>query len=145
MGNFNIPPNDTKHCNVQKNSNTPMSVSYDQAGVSSNQSNQDLTKERFLRAAQIAKKIGTTSFLDLGIEATRAIKKTDKEKFAENFRNGMSGTTNKTSKITNSVKENDKGVVDKFNNLDSLTKKKIIGGVASVALALSLQIGRAHV
>ena len=115
-----------------------MSVSYDQAGVSSNQSNQDSTKERFLRAAQIAKKIGTTSFLDLGIEAARAIKKTDKEKFAENFRNGMSGTTNKASEITNSVKENAKGVVDKFNDLDSSTKKKIIGGAASVALVLSL-------
>lgn len=115
-----------------------MSVSYDQAGVSSNQSNQDSTKERFLRAAQIAKKIGTTSFLDLGIEAARAIKKTDKEKFAENFRNGMSGTTDKASEIANSVKENAKGVVDKFNDLDSSAKKKIIGGVASVALALSL-------
>ncbi len=138
MGDFNIPSNNTRYSNVPGNSNAPMSVSYDQAGVSSNQSNQDSTKERFLRAAQIAKKIGTTSFLDLGIEAARAIKKTDKEKFAENFRNGMSGTTDKASEIANSVKENAKGVVDKFNDLDSSAKKKIIGGVASVALALSL-------
>ena len=138
MGDFNIPSNNTRYSNVPGNSNAPMSVSYDQAGVSSNQSNQDSTKERFLRAAQIAKKIGTTSFLDLGIEAARAIKKTDKEKFAENFRNGMSGTTDKASEITNSVKEDAKGAVDKFNDLDSSAKKKIIGGVASVALALSL-------
>lgn len=138
MGDFNIPSNDTKYSDVPEDSNTPMSVSYDQAGVNSNQFNQNSTKERFLRATQIAKKIGTTSFLDLGIEAARAIKKTDKEKFAENFRNSMSGTTNKASEITNSVKENAKGVVDKFNDLDSSTKKKIIGGVASVVLALSL-------
>lgn len=138
MGDFNIPSNDTKYSDVPEDSNTPMSVSYDQAGVNSSQSDQDSTKERLRHAAHIAKKIGTTSFLDLGIEAARAIKKADKEKFAENFRNSMSGTTNKASEITNSVKENAKGVVDKFNDLDSSIKKKIIGGVASVALALSL-------
>lgn len=138
MGDFNIPSNDTKYSDVPEDSNTPMSVSYNQAGVNSNQFNQNSTKERFLRATQIAKKIGTTSFLDLGIEAARAIKKTDKEKFAENFRNSMSGTTNKASEITNSVKENAKGIVDKFNDLDSSTKKKIIGVAASVTLALSL-------
>lgn len=138
MGDFNIPSNDTKYSDVPEDSNTPMSVSYDQAGVNSSQSNQDSTKEKLRHAAHIAKKIGTTSFLDLGIEAARAIKKTDKEKFAENFRNSMSGTTNKASEITNSVKENAKGVVDKFDDLDSSTKKKIIGVAASVALALSL-------
>lgn len=141
MGDFNIPSNDTKYSDVPEDSNTPMSVSYDQAGVNSSQSDQDSTKERLRHAAHIAKKIGTTSFLDLGIEAARAIKKADKEKFAENFRNSMSGTTNKASEITNSVKENAKGIVDKFNDLDSSTKKKIIGGVASVALALSLLSG----
>lgn len=138
MGDFNIPSNDTKYSDVPEDSNTPMSVSYDQAGVNSSQSDQDSTKERLRHAAHIAKKIGTTSFLDLGIEAARAIKKADKEKFAENFRNSMSGTTNKASEITNSVKENAKGIVDKFNDLDSSIKKKIIGGVASVALALNL-------
>ncbi len=138
MGDFNIPSNDTKYSDVPEDSNTPMSVSYDQAGVNSSQSDQDSTKERLRHAAHIAKKIGTTSFLDLGIEAARAIKKADKEKFAENFGNSMSGTTNKASEITNSVKENAKGIVDKFNDLDSSIKKKIIGGVASVALALSL-------
>ena len=138
MGDFNIPSNNTRYSNVPGNSNAPMSVSYDQAGVSSSQSDQDSTKERFLRATQIAKKIGTTSFLDLGIEAAMTIKKTDKEKFAENFRNGMSEATDKAGEVTNSVKENAKGIVDKFNDLDSSTKKKIIGGVASVALVLSL-------
>lgn len=138
MGDFNIPSNDTKYSDVPEDSNTPMSVSYDQTGVNSSQSNQDSTKEKLRHAARIAKKIGTTSFLDLGIEAARAIKKTDKEKFAENFRNGINGTTNKASEITNSVKENAKGIVDKFNDLDSSTKKKIIGIAASVALALSL-------
>lgn len=138
MGDFNIPSNNTKYSNVPESGSAPMSVSYDQTGVNSSQSNQDSTKEKLRHAAHIAKKIGTTSFLDLGIEAARAIKKADKEKFAENFRNGMSGTTNKASEITNSVKENAKGVVDKFNDLDSSAKKKIIGGVASVALALSL-------
>ncbi len=138
MGDFNIPSNDTKYSDVSEDSSAPMSVSYDQTGVNSSQSNQDSTRERLRHAAHIAKKIGTTSFLDLGIEAARAIKKADKEKFAENFRNSMSGTTNKASEITNSVKENAKGIVDKFNDLDSSTKKKIIGGVASVALALSL-------
>ena len=138
MGDFNIPSNNTRYSNVPEGGSAPMSVSYDQTGVNSSQSNQDSTKEKLRHAAHIAKKIGTTSFLDLGIEAARAIKKTDKEKFAENFRNSMSGTTNKASEITNSVKENAKGIVDKFNDLDSSTKKKIIGGVASVALALSL-------
>ncbi len=141
MGDFNIPSNDTKYSDVPEDSNTPMSVSYDQTGVNSSQSNQDSTKEKLRHAARIAKKIGTTSFLDLGIEAARAIKKTDKEKFAENFRNGINGTTNKASEITNSVKENAKGIVDKFNDLDSSTKKKIIGIAASVALALSLLSG----
>ena len=141
MGDFNIPSNDTKYSDIPEDSNTPMSVSYDQTGVNSSQSNQDSTKEKLRHAARIAKKIGTTSFLDLGIEAARAIKKTDKEKFAENFRNGINGTTNKASEITNSVKENAKGIVDKFNDLDSSTKKKIIGIAASVALALSLLSG----
>lgn len=138
MGDFNIPSNDTKYSDAPEDSNAPMSVSYDQTGVNSSQSDQDSTKEKLRHAAHIAKKIGATSFLDLGIEAARAIKKTDKEKFAENFRNSMSGTTNKASEITNSVKENAKGVVDKFNDLDSSTKKKIISGAASVALVLSL-------
>lgn len=138
MGDFNIPSNNTRYSNVPGNSNAPMSVSYSQTGVNSSQSDQGSTKERLRHVAHIAKKIGTTSFLDLGIEAARAIKKADKEKFAENFRNSMSGTTNKASEITNSVKENAKGIVDKFNDLDSSIKKKIIGGVASVALALSL-------
>ncbi len=138
MGDFNISSNNTRYSNVPEGGSAPMSVSYDQTGVNSSQSNQDSTKEKLRHAAHIAKKIGTTSFLDLGIEAARAIKKTDKEKFAENFRNGMSGTTNKASEITNSVKENAKGIVDKFNDLDSSTKKKIIGVAASVALALSL-------
>ena len=138
MGDFNIPSKDTKYSDVPEDSNAPMSVSYDQTGVSSSQSDQGSTRERLRHAAHIAKKIGTTSLLDLGIEAARAIKKTDKEKFAENFRNSMSGTTNKASEITNSVKENAKGVVDKFNDLDSSTKKKIISGAASVALVLSL-------
>lgn len=141
MGDFNIPSNNTKYSDVPEDSNTPMSVSYDQAGVNSSQSDQGSTKERLRHAAHIAKKIGTTSFLELGMEAASAIKKTDKEKFAENFRNSMSGTTNKASEITNSVKENAKGVVDKFNDLDSSTKKKIIGGVASVVLAISLLSG----
>ncbi len=141
MGDFNIPSNDTKYSNVPEGGSAPMSVSYDQTGVNSSQSNQDSTKEKLRHAAHIAKKIGTTSFLELGIEAARAIKKTDKEKFAENFRNSMSGTTNKASEITNSVKENAKGVVDKFNDLDSSTKKKIIGGVASAVLAISLLSG----
>lgn len=138
MGDFNIPSNNTRYSNVPESGSAPMSVSYDQTGVNSSQSDQGSTKERLRHAAHIAKKIGTTSFLELGMEAARAIKKTDKEKFAENFRNSMSGTTNKASEITNSVKENAKGVVDKFNDLDSSAKKKIIGGVASVALALSL-------
>lgn len=138
MGDFNIPSNNTKYSNVPESGSAPMSVLYDQTGVNSSQSNQDSTKEKLRHAAHIAKKIGTTSFLDLGIEAARAIKKADKEKFAENFRNSMSGTTDKASEIANSVKENAKGVVDKFNDLDSSAKKKIIGGVASVALALSL-------
>ena len=141
MGDFNIPSNNTRYSNVPGNSNAPMSVSYDQAGVSSSQSDQDSTKERFLRAAQIAKKIGTTSFLDLGIEAARTIKKADKEKFAENFRNGMSEATDKAGEVTNSVKENAKDVADKFNSLDSSTRKKIIGGVASAILAISLLSG----
>lgn len=138
MGDFNIPSNNTRYSNVPESGSAPMSVSYDQTGVNSSQSNQDSTKEKLRHAAHIAKKIGTTSFLELGMEAASAIKKTDKEKFAENFRNSMSGTTNKASEITNSVKENAKGIVDKFNDLDSSAKKKIIGGVASVALALSL-------
>lgn len=138
MGDFNIPSNNTKYSNVPESGSAPVSVSYDQTGVNSSQSDQDSTKEKLRHAAHIAKKIGTTSFLDLGIEAARAIRKTDKEKFAENFRNSMSGTTDKASEITNSVKEDAKGAVDKFNDLDSSAKKKIIGGVASVALALSL-------
>lgn len=115
-----------------------MSVSYDQAGVSSNQSNQDSTKERLRHAAHIAKKIGTTSFLELGMEAASAIKNADKKELTDNIKSGASKAADKASEITNSVKENAKGVVDKFNDLDSSTKKKIIGVAASVALALSL-------
>lgn len=141
MGDFNIPSNDTKYSDVPEDSNTPMSVSYDQAGISSNQSNQDSTKERLRHAAHIAKKIGTTSFLELGMEAASAIKNTDKKELTDNIKNGASKAADKASEITSSVKENAKGVVDKFNDLDSSTKKKIIGGVASVALALSLLSG----
>ena len=116
----------------------PKYISYDQDEVNSIQPDQTSTKEKLIHAAKIAKKIGTTSFLDLGIGAARAVKNSDKEKFANNFRKGMSEATDKAGEVTNSVKENAKGVVDKFNDLDSSTKKKIIGGVASVALALSL-------
>ena len=138
MGDFNIPSNDTKYSDVPEDSNTPMSVSYDQTGVNSSQSNQDSTKEKLRHAAHIAKKIGTTSFLELGMEAAGAIKNADKKELADNIKNGASKAADKASEITNSVKENAKGVVDKFNDLDSSAKKKIIGGVASVALALSL-------
>lgn len=141
MGDFNIPSNDTKYSDVPEDSNTPMSVSYDQAGISSNQSNQDSTKERLRHAAHIAKKIGTTSFLELGMEAASAIKNTDKKELTDNIKNGASKAADKASEITNSVKENAKGIVDKFNDLDSSTKKKIIGIAASVALALSLLSG----
>lgn len=141
MGDFNIPSNDTKYSDVPEDSNTPMSVSYDQAGVSSNQSNQDSTKERLRHAAHIAKKIGTTSFLELGMEAASAIKNADKKELTNNIKNGASKAADKASEITSSVKENAKGVVDKFNDLDSSIKKKIIGGAASVALALSLLSG----
>ncbi len=141
MGDFNIPSNDTKYSDVPEDSNTPMSVSYDQAGVNSSQSNQDLTKEKLRHAAHIAKKIGTTSFLELGMEAASAIKNADKKELTNNIKNGASKAADKASKITNSVKENAKGVVDKFNDLDSSTKKKIIGGVASVVLAISLLSG----
>lgn len=138
MGDFNIPSNDTKYSDVPEDSNAPMSVSYDQTGVNSGQSDQDSTKEKLRHAAHIAKKIGTTSFLELGMEAAGAIKNADKKELADNIKNGASKAADKASEITNSVKENAKGVVDKFNDLDSSTKKKIIGGVASVALALSL-------
>lgn len=141
MGDFNIPSNDTKYSDVPEDSNTPMSVSYDQAGISSNQSNQDSTKERLRHAAHIVKKIGTTSFLELGMEAAGAIKNADKKELTNNIKNGTSKAADKASEITNSVKENAKGVVDKFNDLDSSTKKKIIGGVASAVLAISLLSG----
>lgn len=141
MGDFNIPSNDTKYSNVPGNSNAPMSVSYSQTGVNSSQSDQGSTKERLRHAAHIAKKIGTTSFLELGMEAASAIKNADKKELADNIKNGASKAADKASEITNSVKENTKGVVDKFNDLDSSTKKKIIGIAASVALALSLLSG----
>ena len=141
MGDFNIPSNDTRYSNVPEDSNTPMSVSYSQTGVNSSQSDQGSTKERLRHAAHIAKKIGTTSFLELGMEAASAIKNADKKELTNNIKNGASKAADKASKITNSVKENAKGVVDKFNDLDSSTKKKIIGVAASVALALSLLSG----
>ena len=141
MGDFNIPSNDTKYSDVPEDSNTPMSVSYDQAGVNSSQSDQDSTKERLRHTAHIAKKIGTTSLLESGMEAASAIKNADKKELTNNIKNGASKAADKASEITNSVKENAKGIVDKFNDLDSSTKKKIIGGVASVALALSLLSG----
>lgn len=141
MGDFNIPSNNTRYSNVPGNSNAPMSVSYSQTGVNSSQSDQGSTKERLRHAAHIAKKIGTTSFLELGMEAASAIKNTDKKELTDNIKNGASKAADKASEITSSVKENAKGVVDKFNDLDSSTKKKIIGGVASVALALSLLSG----
>lgn len=138
MGDFNIPSNNTRYSNVPEGGSAPMSVSYDQTGVNSSQSNQDSTKEKLRHAAHIAKKIGTTSFLELGMEAAGAIKNADKKELADNIKNGASKAADKASEITNSVKENAKGVVDKFNDLDSSTKKKIIGIAASVALALSL-------
>ena len=138
MGDFNIPSNDTKYSDVPEDSNAPMSVSYDQTGVNSGQSDQDSTKERLRHAAHVAKKIGTTSFLELGMEAASAIKNADKKELTNNIKNGASKAADKASEIANSVKENAKGIVDKFNDLDSSAKKKIIGGVASVALALSL-------
>lgn len=138
MGDFNIPSNNTRYSNVPEGGSAPMSVSYDQTGVNSSQSNQDSTKEKLRHAARIAKKIGTTSFLELGMEAAGAIKNADKKELADNIKNGASKAADKASEITNSVKENAKGVVDKFNDLDSSTKKKIIGIAASVALALSL-------
>lgn len=141
MGDFNIPSNDTRYSNVPEDSNTPMSVSYSQTGVNSSQSDQGSTKERLHHAAHIAKKIGTTSFLELGMEAASAIKNADKKELTNNIKNGASKAADKASKITNSVKENAKGVVDKFNDLDSSTKKKIIGGVASAVLAISLLSG----
>ena len=141
MGDFNIPSNNTKYSDVPEDSNTPMSVSYSQTGVNSSQSDQGSTKERLRHVAHIAKKIGTTSFLELGMEAASAIKNADKKELTDNIKNGASKAADKASEITSSVKENAKGVVDKFNDLDSSTKKKIIGGVASVALALSLLSG----
>ena len=138
MGDFNIPSNNTRYSNVPGNSNAPMSVSYSQTSVNSSQSDQGSTKEKLRHAAHIAKKIGTTSFLELGMEAASAIKNADKKELTNNIKNGASKAANKASEITNSVKENAKGVVDKFNDLDSSTKKKIIGGAASVALVLSL-------
>lgn len=141
MGDFNIPSNNTRYSNVPESGSAPMSVSYDQTGVNSSQSNQDSTKERLRHAAHIAKKIGTTSFLELGMEAASAIKNADKKELTNNIKNGASKAADKASEITSSVKENAKGVVDKFNDLDSSTKKKIIGGAASVALALSLLSG----
>lgn len=138
MGDFNIPSNNTRYSNVPEGGSAPMSVSYDQTGVNSSQSNQDSTKEKLRHAAHIAKKISTTSFLELGMEAAGAIKNADKKELADNIKNGASKAADKASEITNSVKENAKGVVDKFNDLDSSTKKKIIGIAASVALALSL-------
>lgn len=138
MGDFNIPSNNTRYSNVPGNSNAPMSVSYSQTGVNSSQSDQGSTKERLRHVAHIAKKIGTTSFLELGMEAASAIKNADKKELTNNIKNGASKAADKASEITNSVKEDAKGAVDKFNDLDSSAKKKIIGGVASVALALSL-------
>ena len=138
MGDFNIPSNNTKYSDVPEDSNTPMSVSYSQTGVNSSQSDQGSTKERLRHVAHIAKKIGTTSFLELGMEAASAIKNADKKELTNNIKNGASKAADKASEITNSVKEDAKGAVDKFNDLDSSAKKKIIGGVASVALALSL-------
>jgi len=78
MGDFNIPSNNTRYSNIPGNSNAPMSVSYSQTGVNSSQSDQGSTKERLRHAAHIAKKIGTTSFLELGMEAASAIKNADK-------------------------------------------------------------------
>ena len=143
MGEFNASSNTAKHSDLSSSISTdnqamPKYISYDQDGANSIQPDQTSTKEKLIHAAKIAKKIGTTSFLDLGIEAARAVKNSDKEKFANNFRNGMSEATDKAGEVANSVKENAKDVADKFNSLDSSTKKKIIGGVASVALALSL-------
>lgn len=138
MGDFNIPSNNTRYSNVPGNSNAPMSVSYSQTSVNSSQSDQGSTKEKLRHAAHIAKKIGTTSFLELGMEAASAIKNADKKELTNNIKNGASKAADKASEITNSVKEDAKGAVDKFNDLDSSAKKKIIGGVASVALALSL-------
>lgn len=141
MGDFNIPSNDTRYSNVPEDSNTPMSVLYSQTGVNSSQSDQGSTKERLRHAAHIAKKIGTTSFLELGMEAASAIKNADKKELTNNIKNGASKAADKASEITNSVKENAKDVADKFNSLDSSTKKKIIGGVASAVLAISLLSG----
>ena len=138
MGDFNIPSNNTRYSNVPGNSNAPMSVSYSQTGVNSSQSDQGSTRERLRHVAHIAKKIGTTSFLELGMEAASAIKNADKKELTNSIKNGASKAADKASEITNSVKEDAKGAVDKFNDLDSSAKKKIIGGVASVALALSL-------
>lgn len=141
MGDFNIPSKDTKYSDVSEDGSAPMSVSYDQAGVNSNQFNQNSTKERLRHAAHIAKKIGTTSFLELGMEAASAIKNTDKKELTDNIKNGASKAADKASEITSSVKENAKDVADKFNSLDNSTKKKIIGGVASAVLAISLLSG----
>ena len=141
MGDFNIPSNNTKYSDVPEDSNTPMSVSYSQTGVNSSQSDQGSTKERLRHVAHIAKKIGTTSFLELGMEAASAIKNADKKELTNNIKNGASKAADKASEITNSVKEDAKGAVDKFNDLDSSTKKKIIGGVASAVLAISLLSG----
>ena len=146
MGEFNASSNTAKHSDLSSSISTdnqamPKYISYDQDGANSIQPDQTSTKEKLIHAAKIAKKIGTTSFLDLGIEAARAVKNSDKEKFANNFRNGMSEATDKAGEVANSVKENAKDVADKFNSLDSSTKKKIIGGVASAVLAISLLSG----